>query len=82
MEDPTTLAAWVLQDQPRWNRAAITAAQGGTVTLRAPLTRAMPVVVWYTTAVAAPDGKAWFYSDLYGHDLSLNAALQPAELYP
>ncbi len=82
VEDPTVLAAWVLQDQPRWNRAAIMAAQGGTVTLRAPLTRAMPVVVWYATAVAAPDGRAWFYSDLYGHDLSLNAALQPAELYP
>jgi murein L,D-transpeptidase YcbB/YkuD len=82
VEDPTTLAAWVLQDQSRWNRAAIIAAQGGTATLRAPLTRAMPVVVWYATAVAAPDGAAWFYSDLYGHDLSLNAALQPAELYP
>jgi murein L,D-transpeptidase YcbB/YkuD len=82
IEDPTTLAAWVLQDQSRWNRAAIMAAEGGRATLRAPLTRAMPVVVWYATAVAAPDGKAWFYSDLYGHDLSLNAALQPAELYP
>jgi murein L,D-transpeptidase YcbB/YkuD len=36
----------------------------------------MPVVVWYTTAVAAPDGKAWFYPDIYGHDRQLDGALR------
>ena len=42
----------------------------------------MPVVVWYTTAVAAPNGEAWFYSDIYGHDRALQAALSPTELFP
>ena len=30
LEDPTTLALWVLQDQPRWSRNRIAAAQQGT----------------------------------------------------
>jgi murein L,D-transpeptidase YcbB/YkuD len=42
----------------------------------------MPVIVWYATAVAAPDGKAWFYSDIYGHDRALNEALRPGPPYP
>jgi L,D-transpeptidase YcbB len=76
VEAPTTLAAWVLQDRPRWSRAAIAATQQGSTTVRAYLRRPMPVVVWYTTAVAAPDGKAWFYSDIYGHDRELDQALR------
>lgn len=77
VEDPTALAEWVLRDQPRWEAKAIEEAQHGTTTVRAPLTSAMPVVVWYTTAVAAPQGEAWFYSDIYGHDRALDAALRP-----
>ena len=76
VEDPTTLAAWVLRDRPEWTRPAIGKAQQGSRTIRVPLTRPMPVVVWYTTAVAAPDGKAWFYPDLYGHDRTLDQALR------
>jgi murein L,D-transpeptidase YcbB/YkuD len=78
VEDSTGLAMWVLQDQPRWNRAGIETAQRGSTTVRAPLAQAMPVVVWYTTAVAAPGGEAWFYSDVYGHDRTLDQALHPA----
>jgi murein L,D-transpeptidase YcbB/YkuD len=76
VEDPTRLAAWVLQDQPAWDLGGIRAAQRGTATTRAPLTRAMPVVLWYTTAVAAPNGDAWFYTDIYGHDALLDTALR------
>lgn len=76
VEDPTTLAGWVLGDHPRWSRSAIVAAQRGPTTVRASLSQPMPVVVWYTTAVAAPDGEAWFYSDIYGHDRQLDQALR------
>lgn len=76
VEDPTRLAAWVLRDRPRWSRSAIVAAQRGSATVRASLTRPMPVVVWYTTAVATPDGKAWFYSDIYAHDRQLDEAMR------
>ena len=76
VEDPTTLAVWVLRHTPPWNRDAITAAQRAAGTSRARLTEPMPVVVFYTTAVAAPDGSAWFYSDIYGHDRRLDRALR------
>ena len=82
VEDPTGLALWVLQDQPGWNRAAVTAAQQGKDTTRVSLSRPMPVVVWYTTAVAAPNGEAWFYSDIYGHDRALQTALSAVQLFP
>jgi L,D-transpeptidase YcbB len=80
VEDPTALAVWTLRDRPRWDRRAIVAAQQGSVTVRAVLTRPMPVVVWYTTAVAAPDGNAWFYADIYGHDRELDEALRMNEV--
>ena len=76
LEDPTGLAAWVLADQPKWDRGAIEAAMTGAGTTRALLTRPMPVVVFYTTAVAAPDGTIRFYQDVYGHDPALVEALR------
>jgi murein L,D-transpeptidase YcbB/YkuD len=82
LEDPAGLAAWVLQDQPQWHRDAIDRAMTASVTVRALLSRPMPVVVFYTTAVAAPDGTIRFYDDVYGHDRelieALRAALDPA----
>jgi murein L,D-transpeptidase YcbB/YkuD len=76
VEDPNRLAAWVLRDPRRWSRSAIVAAQRGSTTVRAALPRPMPVVVWYTTAVAAPDARAWFFADIYGHDQQLDRALR------
>ena len=82
VEDPTALAAWVLRDRPEWPRERIEAAQTVPTTSRAMLTLPMPVVVFYTTAVASPDGAVWFYSDIYGHDRTLDEALRggPASL--
>jgi murein L,D-transpeptidase YcbB/YkuD len=76
LEDPEALAAWVLQDQPAWSRAAIERAMSADGTTRVLLTRPMPVVVFYTTAVAAPDGTIRFYQDVYGHDRELVEALR------
>lgn len=82
LEDPTALALWVLRDQPRWSGERVTAAQEGTGTTRAWLARAIPVIVFYTTAVAAPDGSAWFYADIYGHDRELDQALRAVLMSP
>jgi murein L,D-transpeptidase YcbB/YkuD len=82
VEDPRALAAWVLRDQPRWSRERIIAAQEGLSTTRAWLTHPMPVIVFYTTAVAAPDGSAWFYADIYGHDRELDEALRAGPISP
>ena len=76
LEDPAGLAAWVLRDQPRWPLDSILSAQRGKTTTRALLTRPMPVVIFYTTAVATPDGRLWFYPDVYGHDRKLEEALR------
>jgi murein L,D-transpeptidase YcbB/YkuD len=76
LEDPTGLAAWVLGDQPAWNRAAIEEAMADPRTTRALLTRPMPVIVFYTTAVAFPNGTIHFYDDVYGHDRELLEVLR------
>ena len=78
LEDPAALATWVLQDQRAWSRAAIEAAMADVRSTRALLTRPMTVVVFYTTAVALPDGTIHFYRDVYGHDRELIEALSAA----
>jgi murein L,D-transpeptidase YcbB/YkuD len=82
VEDPTALAEWVLRDQPGWNGEVIQAVQRGRATVRAWLSRPLPVIVFYTTAVAAPGGNAWFYSDIYGHDRALDDALKASPVSP
>ena len=78
LEDPLGLAGWVLQDQEAWGRTAIEAAMATSETTRVLLSRPMPVMVFYTTAVAAPDGTIRFYDDVYGHDRALIALLRAA----
>jgi murein L,D-transpeptidase YcbB/YkuD len=76
VEDPPALATWVLSDQPGWTRADVEAAMSGAETRRVPLSKAMPVLVFYTTAVVRADGTVWFYPDVYGHDRELAEALR------
>jgi len=76
VEDPAVLATWVLRDQPKWTSAEIKAAMSGAETRRVPMTKLMPVLVFYTTAVVHADGSVWFYPDLYGHDRELAEALR------
>jgi murein L,D-transpeptidase YcbB/YkuD len=82
LEDPVGLAAWVLQDQPAWGLPAIEAAMNGAETTRVLLTKPMPVVVFYTTAVARPDGTIRFYDDVYGHDRDLAETLRAVKEPP
>lgn len=82
VEDPAALAVWVLRDRPGWNRSRVEAAQRAATTSRMMLARPIPVVIFYTTAVASPDGSAWFYSDIYGHDRALDEALRAGPTPP
>jgi murein L,D-transpeptidase YcbB/YkuD len=82
LEDPAALAVWVLRGHPGWDRARVEAAQKATTTSRMMLSRPLPVVIFYTTAVASPGGSAWFYSDIYGHDRSLDEALRAGPTPP
>jgi murein L,D-transpeptidase YcbB/YkuD len=80
LEDPVALAAWALRDQPEWNTERIIAAMNGDKTLRASLTRAIPVLILYGTAIVTEEGEIHFYNDIYGHDATLERAL--AKGYP
>jgi L,D-transpeptidase YcbB len=74
--DPPALAEFVLRDQPAWTderiRAAMAAGKTSTVTLTQPI----PVVIFYTTAIADSAGRVLFQSDIYGYDRSLEQALR------
>ena len=76
VEDPATLAAFVLRDQPAWTperiREAMAAGRQSTVMLTQPI----PVLIFYTTAIVESDGKTRFASDIYGLDARLEQALR------
>jgi len=44
--------------------------------------RPIPVLIVYATAVAPEDGKVYFFDDLYGHDATLQDALEQGYPYP
>jgi murein L,D-transpeptidase YcbB/YkuD len=75
VEDPVTLAAFVLRGTPGWNTERIRQAmsQGEPSTTR--LAEPLPVLVAYATAMVK-DGRVHFYDDVYGHDRDLDAALR------
>ena len=74
VEDPVTLAEWVLNSSD-WSRDAILKATQGTDSRSVPVAQSIRVVLFYTTAIVMPDGTVHFASDLYGHDAALSRAL-------
>lgn len=79
VEDPVGLAAWVLRDQPEWTPERITEAMNGEeISRRVNLTRPLPVILFYSTAVVEPDGTVRFAGDIYGQDRQLDRALGQA----
>jgi L,D-transpeptidase YcbB len=76
VEDPVSLAEWVLKDQPQWTRDRILAAMAGSRPQRVNLTQPVQVILFYTTAVVMPeDGTVRFAEDIYDHDTRLDRAL-------
>ena len=82
VQAPDALASWVLRDLPPWPADSVAAAMAGTRTRRVLLSRPMPVVLFYTTAVAMGDGTMAFYEDIYGHDRRLDEALRAGPTGP
>jgi murein L,D-transpeptidase YcbB/YkuD len=77
VEDPVTLAEWVLKDQPEWTRERILQTIGGEQSIRVMLQRPIQVILFYATAVVMPeDGTVRFADDPYGHDARLDRALR------
>jgi L,D-transpeptidase YcbB len=76
VEKPAELAAWLLQDQPKWTLENIKAAmESGPDNQQVNLSRPVPVVIVYLTAIVEENGEVYFYNDIYGLDGALNDAL-------
>jgi len=45
------------------------------------LTKQVPVVIVYLTAIVEENGEVYFYDDIYGDDASLNDALAKGQPY-
>jgi murein L,D-transpeptidase YcbB/YkuD len=74
VDDPASLAEWVLAGQG-WTRERIAGAMQGTRTQRVRLARPIQIVLFYLTAAVAADGTMHFADDIYGHDQRLASVL-------
>jgi L,D-transpeptidase YcbB len=78
LEDPAALAACFLRDRPGWDINRIRATMNGDQTVQVELTKPIPVLILYSTAVVEPDGEVSFFDDIYGDDADLEKALAVA----
>ena len=76
VEDVSALATWVLRHQDGWTADSTAAAISAGRRRRVTLVRPLPVLLFYTTAAAAADGRVFFYEDLYKLDPGLDAELR------
>jgi murein L,D-transpeptidase YcbB/YkuD len=78
LEKPDELAAWVLRDKPDWTLERVQhAMREGQDNLKVTLTKPIPVMILYTTALATEHGDIHFYPDIYGFDAELLAKGYP-----
>jgi murein L,D-transpeptidase YcbB/YkuD len=77
VEQPISLAEWVLKEQPDWSRdqIAAAAADAGRVSRAVRVATPIPVMLPYRTAVVMPGGDIHFAEDIYGHDAAVGRAL-------
>jgi murein L,D-transpeptidase YcbB/YkuD len=73
----------VLRDKPEWTLERVQQAMhNGPDNARVNLTKPIPVLILYGTAVVEDDGEVFFYHDIYGHDATLEKALAKGYPYP
>lgn len=80
VENPVELALWVLRDKPEWDRERILEAMNGDETFRVNLSKPIPVLILYGTAIVTESGEVHFFDDIYGLDSELQQRL--AQGYP
>jgi murein L,D-transpeptidase YcbB/YkuD len=73
--DPARLAAYVLKEEPGWDRTRVDALIASGKRLQVNLRHPLEVFVLYGTAVADPDGTVRFFRDIYRHDARLARTL-------
>jgi murein L,D-transpeptidase YcbB/YkuD len=83
LERPADLADWVLRGNPGWTTEKIRAAmQGSANNNQVNLTKPIPVLIIYATAVVTEDGLVHFYDDIYGQDAALEKVLAKGYPFP
>jgi len=83
VEDPVTLAMWVLRDQS-WTKERILAAMKNEKkdAWQVNLKKSIPVFILYATAMVRENGEVDFYDDVYHQDADLQRALARGYPYP
>jgi murein L,D-transpeptidase YcbB/YkuD len=83
VEEPAELTAWVLRENPGWSLERVREAmESGKDNAQVNLTRPIPVIILYGTAVVPETGDVEFFDDIYGHDATLKKALAKGYPYP
>lgn len=83
VEKPEELAAWALKNNPGWTLDRVRSAmQSGEDNVQVNLSKSIPVLILYGTAVVDERGIVHFFDDLYGHDASLKEVLAKGYPYP
>jgi L,D-transpeptidase YcbB len=83
VEKPAELAAWVLRERPEWTPEKVRGAmEGGKDNFQVNLTKPIPVLILYGTAVVDEQNVVHFFDDIYGHDAALEKVLASGYPYP
>jgi L,D-transpeptidase YcbB len=75
VDDPVSLAVWVLRSEQGWDVNRVNAAIGGDKTDRINLDMPVSVLIIYATAMAGDDGAMYFFPDVYGYDADFKRML-------
>jgi len=78
VEDPAALATYVLRNNPGWTRDRVDAAFKAEKQEQVNLTKPIPVLIVYGTAISPEQGQVRFFDDIYGHDASLEKLFNQA----
>ncbi len=76
LQHPIELAAYLLRNDPRWDRDALLAALDDAEDRSVPLPEPMPIHLLYWTAWADADGTIQFRRDIHDRDVPLFIALR------
>jgi L,D-transpeptidase YcbB len=82
LEHPLELAEILLRPDPKWTREALQSAIDAEKTQTVSLTRPLPVLILYLTAIAFDDGRDFtFLRDIYDRDEAVLSALKTGFVY-
>jgi L,D-transpeptidase YcbB len=80
VQNPQALAKWVLRNNPGWTPEKIDAEYKAGKDQQVNLTKAIPVLIVYGTAVVPENGAAEFFADIYGFDKKLEKLIADADV--